>query len=202
MARESIQPRASVSGGSAAATSPLVSESHEESARAHVRQIVRDTTLPRAAIGAGSGLVATGAMTVAMLALQQMLPKWEQYPLPPRRIVDVLARWLGLRRDLDKTELNALTAVAHFGYGTSMGALYGPIGLALPLPGVVTGILWGLLVWAGSYLGVLPALGILRPATKHPAARNALMIAAHLVWGSSLGALTSRIASWTGLRSK
>jgi hypothetical protein len=36
-------------------------------------------------------------------------------------------------------------------------------------------------------MGWLPALGILQPATKHPAQRNALMIVAHLVWGSVTG---------------
>lgn len=202
MARESTQSPTSVNPPSAAGSSPLVSEPRNESMHEHGWQVMRDTILPRAAIGAGSGVVATGAMTVAMLALQQLLPKGEQYPLPPRRIVDILARWAGIRRDLDKTELNALTGVAHFGYGTAMGALYGPIGLALPLPGLASGVAWGLLVWAGSYLGLLPALGILTPATRHPAARNALMIAAHVVWGSSLGALATRVAAWTGQRAK
>jgi hypothetical protein len=31
------------------------------------------------------------------------------------------------------------------------------------------------------------------PATQHPAARNALMIGAHIVWGASLGLLADRI---------
>lgn len=43
------------------------------------------------------------------------------------------------------------------------------------------------MVWSGSYLGLLPALNILPPATEHPPGRNALMIAAHVVWGSVLG---------------
>ncbi|MCA1636528.1 MAG: hypothetical protein LC802_23280 [Acidobacteria bacterium] len=42
-------------------------------------------------------------------------------------------------------------------------------------------------VWAGSYLGWLPAAGILRPATEHPPRRTALMIAAHVVWGVAAG---------------
>jgi putative membrane protein len=45
-------------------------------------------------------------------------------------------------------------------------------------------------VWAGSYLGLLPVLGILSPATRHPTGRNALMIAAHIIWGATLGILT------------
>ena len=41
-------------------------------------------------------------------------------------------------------------------------------------------------------LGLLPALGILTPATRHPPRRNLLMIAAHVVWGATLGLLTEK----------
>jgi hypothetical protein len=44
-------------------------------------------------------------------------------------------------------------------------------------------------VWAGSYLGLLPMTGLLHSATRERAERNALMIAAHVVWGGVLGAL-------------
>ena len=42
----------------------------------------------------------------------------------------------------------------------------------------------GVAVWAASYFGWIPAMGLLSPAHRHPPARNALMIAAHLVWGA------------------
>ncbi len=45
------------------------------------------------------------------------------------------------------------------------------------------GMLFGLLVWIVSYLGLLPGLRVLTPATEHPVRRSALMVAAHLVWG-------------------
>ena len=41
-------------------------------------------------------------------------------------------------------------------------------------------------MWAASYLGWIPAAGLLKPATEHPARRNFMMIAAHLVWGAAL----------------
>jgi hypothetical protein len=31
----------------------------------------------------------------------------------------------------------------------------------------------------------VPALGILKPASEHPARRNAVMITAHVVWGAA-----------------
>jgi hypothetical protein len=51
------------------------------------------------------------------------------------------------------------------------------------------------MVWAASYLGLLPALRLLPPATNHPRHRTALMIAAHLVWGSALGAILQAMDS-------
>jgi putative membrane protein len=57
------------------------------------------------------------------------------------------------------------------------------------------GSLFGLIVWSGSYLGLLPGLEILSPATRHPAGRNALMIIAHIVWGSTLGVLVDSLSN-------
>jgi uncharacterized membrane protein YagU involved in acid resistance len=55
------------------------------------------------------------------------------------------------------------------------------------------GALTGLAVWAGSYLGWLPAAGILRPATRHPWRRNLLMIIAHVIWGVTLGEVVRKL---------
>ena len=46
--------------------------------------------------------------------------------------------------------------------------------------------MFGLGVWAASYLGWIPGLRILEPATQHPAHRTALMLMAHVIWGVSL----------------
>jgi len=50
------------------------------------------------------------------------------------------------------------------------------------------GASFGVGVWAASYLGWIPAVGLLAPATRHPRHRSALMLAAHVVWGASLAA--------------
>ena len=136
--------------------------------------------------GALAGLTATLPMSVAMELGADQLPRRERYPLPPRLITSSLAHKAGYQHRLSDAEIKALTLVAHFGYGAAMGAIYGVV-VPPKLVGAKSGILFGLGVWASSYLGLLPTLGILKSATEHPARRNALMIGAHVVWGSTLG---------------
>jgi hypothetical protein len=140
--------------------------------------------------GAVAGLAATAPMTAVMLILHRLLPRAQRYPLEPYRITRRLANRLGLHRLAGDREARlAATTAAHFGYGAAAGALFPALRSWLPLPGVLAGAAYGLAVWAGSYLGLVPALGLLSPATRHPKQRNALMIAAHLVWGATVGLL-------------
>jgi uncharacterized membrane protein YagU involved in acid resistance len=80
------------------------------------------------------------------------------------------------------------TLVAHFGFGGATGALFA----AVPTrwrdnQPITTGIAYGLGVLAGSYLGWVPAFGLMPSALRQPKSRNAMMIGAHVVWGASLG---------------
>lgn len=139
-------------------------------------------------VGAVAGLGATVPMTAAMEIMHRNLPEEEQYPLPPRTITMKAADAVDLKDKMDEEERTTLTLVSHFAYGAAAGALYAPLARKIPLSPMLAGASYGLAVWAGSYLGWLPALGVLKPATKHPVRRTALMIAAHLVWGAALGA--------------
>jgi hypothetical protein len=142
--------------------------------------------------GGAAGWAATVPMTAAMGWLYRRLPPEQQCPLPPSQITARLEEEGGIREQLTPGEHAALTLGAHFGYGAAAGALFAPLARALPLPPVASGLAFGLAVWGGSYLGLLPALGLQRPATESPAPRNALMIAAHLVWGATAGALLNQ----------
>ncbi|MCV0397777.1 MAG: DUF1440 domain-containing protein [Rhizobiaceae bacterium] len=123
--------------------------------------------------GAIAGFCATMAMTMAMRVLAQRLAYRDRYPLPPREITqDVL--------EPGEQRMAALTLLAHFGFGAFAGTLYELLSRRIP------GLLFGPLVWAVSYLGWVPLSRILTPATRHPAERNLLMIAVHLVWGVCL----------------
>ena len=129
----------------------------------------------RLAIGAIAGFVATMAMTAAMRRLHARLPAKERYPLPPRELTDrVLAPPAGLAPDL--------TLAAHFAYGAGCGALLAAVN---PRMGRVGGALAGGGIWLASYMGWIPAFGLLAPATEHPRRRSLVMLGAHFAWGWS-----------------
>jgi uncharacterized membrane protein YagU involved in acid resistance len=134
------------------------------------------------ASGAFAGLVATVPMTVLMGALKGRLPREEHRPLPPREIVANLLR----STDLDRRDERALTWIAHLGFATTTGGIWGALAKELRLESPLGGIAYGLAVWSMSYLGWLPASGLMRPATRQSSGRNVLMISAHVVWGATL----------------
>lgn len=148
------------------------------------------STVDRMAAGALAGTLATVPMTLTMNVLHSCLPSAQRYPLPPREITekvgDEVAEAIDAAAPSEETVQKA-TLIGHYGYGAAMGALYGLLPEAGPP--VARGAVWALTVWTVSYLGWLPAAHILRPATEHPARRNALMIASHLVWGTTTALL-------------
>jgi uncharacterized membrane protein YagU involved in acid resistance len=145
--------------------------------------------------GACAGFLATGPMTYAMIELFKRLSARDRHPLPPSTLTEEFESGIGIESSLSKNQHLALTMLAHFGYGAACGAVYGSTFGRNPRAPVVKGIGFGLGVWALSYLGLIPALK-LKPAAKNMSnPRNALMIAAHVVWGASLGLANSRMSS-------
>ncbi len=145
--------------------------------------------LSRALLGAVAGIAGTVAMTAAMRVLFNALPPDRRYPLPPRELVEAMHSARAVTMEEDRSRARA-SMLAHLAYGAATGTLFA---LASSSPGPTKGAGYGVAVWAGSYLGWIPALGLLKPATRHPAERNALMLAAHLVWGATLGATLHEI---------
>jgi uncharacterized membrane protein YagU involved in acid resistance len=137
----------------------------------------------RLLIGGIAGFVGTMAMTSAMRRMHRRLPAKERYPLTPREIVDSAAAKAGV--PLTGEGAKDVATAAHFAYGAAMGAL---IAAMNPDPKKRTGAAAGVAVWLASYMGWIPAVGNLKLATKHPVRRSALMIVAHLVWGTATAA--------------
>ena len=155
--------------------------------------------------GALAGFIATAPMSLTMVLGWRLLPRREKYHLPPRLITEEIAEKVGIEDHMDENELIGLTVVSHFGYGAIFGALYSLFEQRIPSHSSLKGALTGVALWMGSYLGWLPALGILTPATRHPWRRNLLMIVAHVVWGVTLGEITRKLNSndenWKSRRS-
>lgn len=122
-----------------------------------------------------AGIAGTVAMTAAMRRLNRHLPTQARYPLPPRELVEQTTP------RLPEPVAGEVTVAAHAGYGAAT---------ALALPWIVRrrplchGAVFGGVVWLLSYLGWIPASGLLKTATHHPPSRNLAMMAVHLVWGA------------------
>ncbi len=134
--------------------------------------------------GATAGFLATGPMTIAMEALHRKLPRSQRDPLPPQKLTMQVAEPFTQRSDA--TERMILTLLAHFGFGTAMGAIYGATSSKTRSTSwAVKGSIFGLAVYASNYLGLLPKLGLLRSPADDPSRlpRHSLMILAHLIYG-------------------
>lgn len=137
--------------------------------------------------GAIGGVLGTVAHTVVMFTWFRFLPRREQYPLPPREITTQALHRAGWAHSLGETGQRLATWAGHFTYGALGGMLFAPFVPRQKYRATASGCLYGVAVWAASYQGWIPMLGLLKPASEHPPARNAMMIAAHLAWGSVTG---------------
>jgi hypothetical protein len=140
--------------------------------------------------GAIGGLAGTAAMTVSMYWLYKLLPEEQKRShLPPRPIILGTGSKLGLTQKLDRSGKWAAMGFVHFAYGGLTGALL-PLFPSLDLhkthhlvSSLARGALFGMAVWAGSYLGWLPATGLFKTWREETSSRMALMAFSTMVWG-------------------
>ena len=144
--------------------------------------------------GAIAGVAATVPMTALMVYMHRRIPPHERRMLPPKQVAGKLASEAGAEDLVDHEEkLLTTTGVTHFGYGAAMGGVYATMSPFISLPAEVKGAAFGMAVWAGSYLGWLPAAGIRPPATRRPTSENAMLVASHIVYGVVLGKLVESL---------
>src|SRR5690606_10896740 len=84
-----------------------------------------------------------------------------------------------------------------FGFGAACGGLFGGLvrGRVVPRRPAVEGVAYAGVVWAASYLGWVPALGILPLPPLDRPGRAVAVAAAHGVYGALLGLLTPAATS-------
>jgi uncharacterized membrane protein YagU involved in acid resistance len=167
----------------------------------------RDTITSRSVVAAGlrgaeAGAAATLVMSAAMLELQHL--GWLGQ-MPPRLIVGRVFSAAGVRRRARPWLLQAATTVAHFGFGALSGAVFGAarvLARSLVRPAQrahavseAAAVTFGIAIWAGSYAGWLPALGLMPFPSRDRPGRPTSMLMAHIVFGWSLAATLHALES-------
>ena len=123
--------------------------------------------------------------------------------MPPRKITDALLGVLGIRGQTPEPARRALAVVNHLAFGSACGALFGlahevwrvrapsTSGVRGHRAPLLAGLAFGTAIWAVSYAGWVPALGIM-PAPQHDRpGRPTSMVLAHLVYGGVLAKIVA-----------
>jgi hypothetical protein len=136
--------------------------------------------------GALAGAIATIPMSAVMYAAE-VAGLMGEYP--PEIIAEQGLAAVGVREGEDVND--AAATVAHLGFGAAAGALFGLLRrrVRLPISPVAQGIGYGLLVYAASYDGWIPAIHIMPAPENDRPGRQPSMAAAHVVYGAVLAAL-------------
>jgi hypothetical protein len=138
--------------------------------------------------GITGGALATVPMSAVMVGAQRLGLLGKH---PPEKITQAMLFGIGARPSRGQRKL--LAVAAHFGFGAATGAVFS---LARPgeptlLRAALEGAAFGTAVWATSYIGLVPKLGIMpRPARDRPG-RAPSMIVAHVVFGAALGMIVA-----------
>jgi len=75
----------------------------------------------------------------------------------------------------------------HYGFGATMGALYGAAAAVTPVVTIGAGTAYGAAVWLGAHAIVVPALGLARSPLREPPGKEALELVLHLAYGVAVG---------------
>jgi uncharacterized membrane protein YagU involved in acid resistance len=81
--------------------------------------------------------------------------------------------------------------LGHFAYGAACGGIYALVRPLIPAPAPIAGAAYGLAVWAVSYLGLMPRLGLYPPPHWDKPSRRRTMIVGHVLFGVVLGLLAT-----------
>jgi putative membrane protein len=142
--------------------------------------------------GLVGGTIAAGAMSVVhrglvglISAKQQSAPTAKQHEGEDAtvRVADGITRWL-LSRPLPEETKPLAGNIVHYAFGASVGGLYGGIATLAPRVTLARGVPFGVAVWLGAHVIMVPALGLAPPLTRQPPSKEALEFVMHVVYGA------------------
>jgi uncharacterized membrane protein YagU involved in acid resistance len=142
--------------------------------------------------GLVGGVIAAGAMSVVHKGVAGISAGARQQKPPPDqhqeedatvKVADGIARWL-LHRPLPDEKKPLAGTVVHYTFGASVGALYGGVAAVVPRVTMAVGLPFGVAVWLGAHVIMVPALGLAEPPTRQPRSKEGLEFVLHLVYGA------------------
>jgi hypothetical protein len=142
-----------------------------------------------AAIGKGAIAGAIGAVVMIgaeMTVRGLMASPTSQYTIPERVLGRVYAR-LGLSRRTTATEEMAFAITDHVGVGALWGAVFGGFVASTRSPGFLVGPIFGLATWLIDYVGIGPALNLVRLGGGRTTQDTAIVAASHAIFGAVVG---------------
>lgn len=168
-----------------------------DAAGGHVgrRRSLRRVAATGAARGFAGGLVATVAMSTAMVVAQKVGLMGH---MPPKKISDGFLAMLGIHHRTPEPARKALATLTHFAFGGVCGALFGlghemwrvrarkSSGIRGRRAPIVAGLAFGTAVWALSYAGWVPAMRIMPKPQHDRRGRPTSMVFAHWIFGAVL----------------
>lgn len=146
-------------------------------------RLIRWEDLREGALGGATG---TAAFTGLMYGAQRVGLLGE---MPPRKITrKIMERTAKTTRYVD-----AATTIAHLSFGLASGVLFAAIThrVRTKVPRVVLGMGFGAAVWAASYAGWAPALGLMPAPSKDRPDRPIVGFLGHLLFGALLSAFVT-----------
>jgi hypothetical protein len=139
--------------------------------------------------GAVAGALATAPMSAVMVGAKQF---GLMGGMPPEKITSTVLRRSGIHPS--EGQQDAAATVLHVGFGTAAGAVFGLMAPKRLIARIPAGMAYGAAVWGVSYMGWVPAFGIMPPADRDRRDRQFVMLAGHLVYGTALALMVGRRA--------
>jgi len=134
--------------------------------------------------GIVAGTLATGFMSTLMMGAKRA---GLMGGMPPEKITAAFLK--GRNLHVSAAQQDALATLLHFGFGACAGAMFAVVAPKRLIARVPLGMAYGTAIWAISYAGWVPALGIMPPASRDRRDRQVVMLAGHLLFGAFLGLL-------------
>jgi putative membrane protein len=153
--------------------------------------------------GLAGGLAGAGAMSLGHRLAGAILPKAEAPPAsrqkdPTIKVASAITSSVGY--ELPRSQEPRAGSLVHYGFGATVGALYGAAAGFVPKVAAGVGLPFGVAVWLGAHVITVPALNLSPPPTRRPFRQEAEELGLHLVYGATTDLVRRFISAGESIR--